>query len=108
VIVDTVINHMAAGSGTSLGGSSYGNRQYPFYSPSDFHHDSNTVYTNCQVTDYNDKHNVQYCDLVGLPDLSTSSSYVQQQIVKYLNNLYSLGNRFSFTVITSLDCLFLM
>lgn len=93
VIVDSVINHMAAGSGTSIGGAKYGSRQYPFYSPNDFHHYDNNVNANCQVTNYTDKHNVQYCDLVGLPDLMTSSSYVQSQIVGYLKKLYSLGVR---------------
>ena len=91
VVVDAVINHMAGGSGVSIGGSKYGSRSYPYYSPNDFHHDSNNVYSNCQVNNYNDKHNVQYCDLVGLPDLFTSSSYVQSQIVAYLKKLYSYG-----------------
>jgi alpha-amylase len=93
VIVDSVINHMAAGSGKSISGASYGSRQYPSYSPNDFHHDSNNVYTNCQVSNYYDKRNVQYCDLSGLPDLMTSSSYVQGQIVGYLKGLYNKGVR---------------
>jgi alpha-amylase len=91
IIVDAVINHMAAGSGTGIAGSKYGSRSYPFYSPNDFHHDTNNVYTNCEVSNYNDKHSVQFCDLVGLPDLMTSSSYVQSQIVAYLKNVHSLG-----------------
>ena len=91
IVVDTVINHMAAGSGVSVGGASYGNRQYPYYSQNDFHHDSNNPSHNCEVNNYADKYNVQYCDLVGLPDLATSSSYVQSQIVAYVKNLYSKG-----------------
>jgi alpha-amylase len=43
------------------------------------------------VTDYSDQHNVQYCDLVGLPDLCTGCSYVQDTLGKYLNDLASLG-----------------
>jgi len=82
---------MAAGSGTGVGGSKFGSRAYPYYSANDFHHDSNSVYSNCGVSNYNDKYNVQYCDLSNLPDLLTSSSYVQSQIVGYLKNLYSLG-----------------
>lgn len=93
VVVDAVINHMAAGSGKGIAGSSYGSRSYPYYSPNDFHHDTNNIYTNCQVTNYYDKYNVQYCDLSGLPDLMTSSSYVQGQIAGYLNKLYSKGVR---------------
>ena len=91
IVVDAVINHMAAGSGTSLGGVSYGNRQYPSYSQNDFHHDSNNPSHNCEVNNYKDKYNVQYCDLVGLPDLATSSSYVQSQIAGYLKKLYNKG-----------------
>jgi alpha-amylase len=43
------------------------------------------------VNNYKDKYNVQYCDLVGLPDLLTSSSYVQNTIANYIKNLYSRG-----------------
>ena len=93
IIVDSVINHMAAGSGTGVGGSSYSSRTFPIYSPSDFHHNSNNEMTNCQVNNYADKNNVQSCDLVGLPDLATASSYVQSQIRGYLMNLYNMGVR---------------
>lgn len=91
IIVDGVINHMAAGSGYGIGGSKYGSRQYPYYSPADFHHDSGNEQKNCEVTNYNNKDNVQKCDLVGLPDLMTSSSYVQSQIVAYLKKVHSYG-----------------
>ena len=91
IVVDAVINHMAAGSGTGIGGSKYGSRSYPSYSPQDFHHDANNVYSNCEVDDYSDKYNVQYCDLVGLPDLMTSSSYVQTQIANYINKMIGYG-----------------
>jgi alpha-amylase len=74
IIVDAVINHMAAGSGVGIAGSAYGNRQYPFYSPNDFHHyDSNTG-ANCQVSNYYDKHNVQYCGEVSSPLCHLNSS----------------------------------
>jgi alpha-amylase len=91
IVVDAVINHMAAGSGTGIAGSAYGSRQYPFYGPQDFHHNSNSVTSNCQVNDYTNKYNVQYCDLVGLPDLLTSSDYVQGQIAAYINKVASYG-----------------
>lgn len=87
IIADAVINHMAAGSGTGTAGSDYGNRNYKIYSQQDFHHDSNDPSRNCQVNDYNDKYNVQYCDLVGLPDLMTSSDYVQTTIAGYINKV---------------------
>lgn len=91
IIVDAVINHMAAGSGVGVGGSTYGNRQYPFYGPNDFHHNAGDTSKNCQVTNYKDKNNVQSCDLVGLPDLLTSSDYVQGQIAAYVNKVASYG-----------------
>lgn len=61
IIVDSVINHMAAGSGTGTGGSTYGNRQYPIFGQQDFHHYDSSSSANCQVNDYSDKYNVQYC-----------------------------------------------
>jgi alpha-amylase len=91
IVADAVINHMAAGSGTGIAGSKYGSRSYPAYSPQDFHHNTNDVYTNCQVNNYADKYNVQYCDLVGLPDLMTSSSYVQTTIANYINKMIGYG-----------------
>ncbi len=91
IVVDAVINHMASGSGQSVGGKSFSNRQFPYYGPQDFHHDSSNQYTNCGVSNYQDKYNVQYCDLSGLPDLMTSSSYVQGQIAGYLKNMYNMG-----------------
>eukprot|EP01031_Cornospumella_fuschlensis_P036308 gene36308-44045_t len=57
IIADAVINHMAAGSGVSVGGKSYGNRAYPAYSQQDFHHSSSNSNTNCQVNNYSDKYN---------------------------------------------------
>ena len=87
IIADAVINHMAAGSGTGTAGSSYGNREYSIYSQNDFHHLDSNSGANCEVNDYNDKHNVQYCDLVGLPDLATGSEYVQNTIAGYVNNV---------------------
>lgn len=91
IVADAVINHMAAGSGTGIAGSNYGSRSYPMYSPEDFHHDANNVYKNCQVNNYYDKYNVQYCDLEGLPDLMTSSSYVQTTIANYINKMIGYG-----------------
>ncbi|GAA0646531.1 carbohydrate-binding module family 20 domain-containing protein [Streptomyces thermocarboxydovorans] len=86
VVVDTVINHMSAGSGTGTGGSSYTKYDYPgLYSVSDF--------DNCtsQITDYRDRWNVQNCELVGLADLDTGEEYVRGAIAGYMNDLLSLG-----------------
>ncbi|MGV9503510.1 alpha-amylase [Streptomyces sp. NPDC003642] len=86
VVVDTVINHMSAGSGTGTGGSSYTKYDYPgLYSSYDF--------DNCtaQITDYQDRGNVQNCELVGLADLDTGEDYVRRTIAGYMNDLLSLG-----------------
>ena len=40
---------------------------------------------------YNDRYNVQQCDLVGLTDLDTSSQYVQDQLVDYIETMASMG-----------------
>ncbi|MCU4674181.1 alpha-amylase family protein [Catenovulum sp. 2E275] len=87
IYVDAVINHMGAGSGTGTAGSTYGNRQFPIYGPQDFH-------SSCTInsSDYgSDRWRVQNCELVGLPDLNTSSSYVQDTIAGYLNDLQNIG-----------------
>ncbi|MEU6554782.1 alpha-amylase family protein [Streptomyces sp. NPDC046915] len=86
VVVDTVINHMSAGSGTGTGGSSYTKYDYPgLYSSYDF--DDCTS----QVTDYADRWNVQHCELVGLADLDTGEEYVRKTIAGYMNDLLTLG-----------------
>lgn len=86
VIADSVINHMSAGSGTGTGGSAYTKYDYPgLYSGADM--------DDCrsQINNYNDRGNVQYCELVGLADLDTGEDYVRGKIAGYLNDLLSLG-----------------
>jgi alpha-amylase len=86
VVADAVVNHMSAGGGTGTGGSSYTKYTYPgLYSSSDF--DDCTA----QVTNYQDRYNVQHCELVGLADLDTGEEYVRGKIAGYLNDLLSLG-----------------
>lgn len=91
IYADAVINHIAASSGTSIAGKSYGNRATPIYSQNDMHHNSGDPSRNCGISDYTNKHNVQYCDLSGLPDLCTSCEYVQETVAGYLNHMGSLG-----------------
>ncbi|NBM19096.1 carbohydrate-binding module family 20 domain-containing protein [Streptomyces sp. GC420] len=86
VVVDTVINHMAAGNGTGTGGSSYEKYNYPgVYSGADM--------DDCrsQISNYGDRANVQNCELVGLADLDTGEDYVRGRIAAYMNDLLSLG-----------------
>jgi alpha-amylase len=84
IYVDAVLNHMAAGSGTGSAGSNYGNKSYPNFGPQDFHN-------SCAINDYNNRWQVQNCELVGLTDLNTSSSYVQGTLAGYLNDLQDIG-----------------
>jgi alpha-amylase len=48
---------------------------------------------NCtaEVNNYQDRGNVQNCELVGLADLDTGEEYVRGRIAGYLNDLLSLG-----------------
>ncbi|MFE9764882.1 alpha-amylase family protein [Streptomyces sp. NPDC005808] len=86
VVVDTVINHMSAGSGSGTGGSSYTKYNYPgLYSSYDF--DDCTA----SISDYTNRTNVQNCELVGLADLDTGESYVRSAIAGYLNTLLGYG-----------------
>ncbi|MGP4110702.1 alpha-amylase [Streptomyces sp. 4N509B] len=87
VVVDAVINHMTAGSGTGTGGSSYTKYGYPAvpYGDGDFHG------CRSEINDYGNRDNVQNCELVGLSDLDTGSPYVQQTIADYMNDLLAMG-----------------
>ncbi len=76
IYVDAVINHMAALD-----------RNYPEvpYGANDFNGCAR------DISNYNDRWEVQNCDLVGLNDLKTSSDYVRQRIADYMNDLIGLG-----------------
>lgn len=84
IYVDAVINHMAAGSGTGTAGNTFTNKQYPIYSSQDFH-------TTCAINDYSNREQVQNCELVSLPDLNTSATYVQDTLAAYLSDLSNIG-----------------
>ncbi|WP_327367011.1 alpha-amylase [Streptomyces sp. NBC_01217] len=86
VVADSVINHMSAGSGTGTGGSSYTKYNYPgVYSAADMND------CTAQISNYQDRANVQNCELVGLADLDTGEDYVRGRIAAYLDDLLSLG-----------------
>lgn len=86
VVADAVINHMSAGSGTGTGGTVYSKYNYPgYYQDQDFH----TCRTD--ITNYQDRSNVQNCELVGLADLDTGSDYVRSTIAGYLDHLIADG-----------------
>jgi alpha-amylase len=86
VVADSVVNHMAAGDGVGTGGSSYTKYGYPgIYSGADM--------DDCRaaISNYQDRANVQNCELVQLADLDTGEEYVRGRIAGYLNDLLSLG-----------------
>ncbi|MGA5872705.1 carbohydrate binding domain-containing protein [Streptomyces cinereoruber] len=92
VVVDAVINHMTSGSGTGTAGTQYSKYNYPgTYGDADFNTCRRPIGSN-----YNDRHNVQHCELgeagqPSLSDLKTSSDNVRGRIAGYLNDLLSLG-----------------
>lgn len=91
IYVDAVINHMTGvGSGTGSAGSTFSPYTYPgIYQSQDFHHCGRNG--NDDIQNYNDRYEVQNCELVNLADLDTGSSYVRGKLTAYLNDLMSLG-----------------
>ncbi|ORZ31014.1 alpha-amylase [Catenaria anguillulae PL171] len=88
IYADAVINHMARyQSGIGSAGTRYTRYEFPgTYSYRDFHHDQ------CPPSiDYNQRWQVQRCELDELADLDTASPYVQNRLKEYLNDLLSLG-----------------
>jgi alpha-amylase len=87
IYVDAVLNHMSGfNSGVGSGGTQFTKYNYPgLYSDPDFH--------SCrhQINNWNDRSEIQNCELVGLSDLTTESDYVRGQEAGYLNHLLSLG-----------------
>ena len=91
IIADAVINHMAGTeSGVGTAGTFFNKYEYPgLYSAEDFHNCGLTW--NNQIEDYQERDQVQTCELVGLSDLDQSSVHVQENILGYLNDLLLLG-----------------
>src|SRR5687767_1132188 len=92
VIVDAVVNHMAGESnpGPGWAGSSWTHYNYPgIYQTQDFHHCGRNG--NDDIANYNDRYEVQNCELANLADLDTGATYVRDRLAGYLNDLLSLG-----------------
>jgi len=89
VYADVVLNHMTAQANGGVGdnGTTFPDMyDYPpLYSEADFH----SCHTS--ITDWDDESQVWNCELDGLADLDTGSSYVQDQEAAYLNSLIALG-----------------
>ncbi|XP_017466646.1 PREDICTED: alpha-amylase-related protein [Rhagoletis zephyria] len=91
IYVDVLLNHMAAtheGIVEGTGGSraSPGAKDFPAvpYAAHDFH-------TTCDILDWNDRIQVQNCELVSLKDLNQSSEWVRDRLVEFLDHLVELG-----------------
>lgn len=97
VIADAVVNHMAwrpkTANGRDLGsaGSPFASLQFPWFSPADFHicRPGNDL----AIRNYQDRFEVQHCELAELPDLNTGSERVQAVQRGFINELFSLGIR---------------
>ncbi|MFV0285122.1 MAG: carbohydrate-binding module family 20 domain-containing protein [Demequina sp.] len=90
VIVDAVINHTVGadqGSGTGVAGTAFGVDHFPgvpYYADS-----FNDCRTN--ISNYQDRYQVQNCRLLSLQDLKTSSDSVRNSIAAYMNDLIGMG-----------------
>ncbi len=87
VYVDAVLNHMSfRDAGVGSGGSPHTRYSYPgLYEDMHFH--------DCRqgISDYNDRWQVQNCDLATAPDLATDTDYVRDRLAEYLQDLIDLG-----------------
>ncbi|MEY9213123.1 alpha amylase C-terminal domain-containing protein [Thermobifida halotolerans] len=90
IYVDAIINHMSGtgsiGAGPGSAGSSYSKYDYPGIYQSQHFGDCRR-----DIANWNDKWEVQNCELVGLSDLDTSSDHVRDRVAAYLNDLVGIG-----------------
>ncbi|XP_037950210.1 alpha-amylase-related protein [Teleopsis dalmanni] len=91
IYVDVLLNHMAADhfrtvEGTAGNLAEPGLKSFPAvpYSEEHFH-------KTCEIYDWNDRYQVQSCELVGLKDLDQSQEYVRDRLVEFLDHLVELG-----------------
>ncbi len=92
IYVDAIVNHMTGvGSGVGIAGSTFSAYSYPgIYGYNDFHHCGRNNGTD-DIWNYQDRWEVQNCELVNLADLNTGSEYVRNKIAAYMNDMMSLG-----------------
>jgi alpha-amylase len=87
VYVDAVVNHMAwQHQGVGIAGT-----QYDEYAYGDLYQEEHFHECRMSVSNWNDRVEVQTCELFGLPDLDTAQPYVQQAIADYFDALVELG-----------------
>lgn len=100
IYVDAVINHMSGLNPDECDTGSAGTpiceadnvATYPtepgLYSLQDFHMDpTSSHHCNHNISNWGDAYEVESCELLGLDDLDTAESYVQNEIAGYLNDL---------------------
>ncbi len=87
IYVDSVLNHMSVQSnGVGSAGSAHTRYDYPgLYDDGNFHGCRN------KISDYNDRWQVQTCDLASQPDLATDTEYVRVQLAAHLQDLLDIG-----------------
>ncbi|KAF5328568.1 hypothetical protein D9758_017730 [Tetrapyrgos nigripes] len=77
-------------SGTGVAGSTFTHYNYPgIYQNQDFHHCG--LEPGDDIVNYNNRLEVQTCELVNLADLATDTEYVRGRLAQYANDLLSLG-----------------
>lgn len=91
VYVDVILNHMAGiREARGFGGTVYRKYNYPaLYSPSDFNFCG--LHGDNQIRNYKDRFELQFCELLGLADLKTSSAAVRSSLKAYLDRLLDMG-----------------
>ncbi|KDR78015.1 hypothetical protein GALMADRAFT_244986 [Galerina marginata CBS 339.88] len=91
VIVDTIFNHMAGiDSGIGVAGSSFTHYVYPgIYQFTDFHHCG--LEPDDDIVNYDNRLEVQTCELDNLADLATDTEYVRARLAQFGSDLLSLG-----------------
>lgn len=95
VITDSVINHMAGGSGVSVDGATYEFGTYQdLYKPTDFHFGlptSDQHFCAENISNWDEFRERTDCQFPGLPDLATEKPEVRQKIANFLNSQLKLG-----------------
>jgi alpha-amylase len=90
VYADVVLNHMTAGHGVGFAGTAYEHYRYgDLWSFSDFHHCGRNG--DDGIRDFTNLYELQNCELLGMADLDTGASRVQERQAAYLNHLLDLG-----------------
>jgi len=91
VYADVILNHMSAeNEGVGFAGSRFQQYEYPgLFSRGDFHNCGRNG--NNDIKDFQDLFELQYCELLNLPDLATGAPPVQEKLASLLRRLLDLG-----------------